>query len=386
MITGVIWKANNAVALKRIVPTIYKRYFPTSGVVSFFRQADFLHERAISPNQLKWKQLINLLIGSSRSETRLLDSMSGKELKRVLQFLSGAHCQTRRHETFHKISDRFSLLISENDNWNTGDMLGIARLYIEAALDVIDANARRFKAGDISECVTVSHNLLNQLFSIIYARNISTDEIPSLLFTLSVAVSKGWIQGPGMISLVQYSKKAVDYLLHNDTDLSVRIETLWAISRLVKLGLLDRESVDQLPVRRLISSNDLLRYRIGENFTCVDFAPAGSFHHLLQLEEAFTVLDLRESSIAQLVKEIIRSGSQRDALVAVDYIWWCALAECEVHPDLCEWVKACTGLSENDRWRCVNGASHIVEITKRRGNVVPPQLEYLISIYADKKI
>jgi hypothetical protein len=342
-----------------------------------WRQVEFLRGRPFCPNQLKWKQLVNSLIGSRKSDSRLIDSMDLGEVLKILEFVSLAHCQSRRHELFSCITRRLSRLVSENDSASSGDILSMIQLYLNASLDVIDANSRRYKTVQIRECVTATHTLMNELFSVISKRQLLIAEIPKFLFVASIAASKDWSDPIGF-SLSEASNKAIGFLLGTDANHSIRIETIWAISRLVKLGLVEQACLDIVPLRRLISPNELQRYELGNNFTCLEVAPVNSFHHLLQLEEAFTTLDLRETSVGKLLGTIMESITPTNSLIMVDFIWWCAMAECDVHPRLSEWAKAGTGgLSENDRWKFVNGISHIVEISKRRGTVSSDKLEQL---------
>ena len=140
-------------------------------------------------------------------------------------------------------------------------------------------------------------------------------------------------------------------------------------------------------LKRLVSPVDLVPFRKAENLTCVEFAPSSSFHSLLQLEEALETLGLSHFTVGRELAALIESVSTqfRDPHIASDFIWWCAVSEGDIHPYLTNWITAASsGLPENEAWRSVNGAAHVLDIAKRRGSVPNDhrlRLEYLVRNY-----
>jgi hypothetical protein len=188
----------------------------------------------------------------------------------------------------------------------------------------------------------------------------------------AIAQSKGWFDlGEQVAPLPDILDACLKHLRLNYVYFSTRSKTLWAVGRLKTLGCVAVSDEGQAFLRRSVIPQELLRFDVTSNFTIVQPANASEFHHLLQLEEACTHLGFTDTLLSNELGTVIEKMTKenRDPRIETDLIWWCAQSESGVHKFLADWMTTCVShinlLSENDRWKCVNGFSHVVDIAKR---------------------
>jgi hypothetical protein len=347
----------------------------TDGVArrAFWKKFNYLKDQPVrSPNQLKWKQALNQLLGSSRNDSRLIDTMGTPELMKIASEFAGFHSQARRHEIFRQVSSRINAVSSRACDLTNDEILIFLQALLESSLDVVDSETKRFRSAQIRECITDSHSVITVLLSTILSRDLSPEESVKFMYLGAIAQSKGWFDfGEQEAPLSDILDACLKHLRTNYVDFSTRSKTLWAVGRLKTLGRVAVSDEGQAFLRRSVIPQELLRFDVTSNFTIVQPANASEFHHLLQLEEACTHLGFTDTLLSNELGTVIdkMTKENRDPRIETDLIWWCAQSESGVHKFLADWMTTCVShmklLSENDRWKCVNGFSHVVDIAKR---------------------
>lgn len=344
-----------------------------NAVRSFESQLGYLKRNpAITPTQLKWKQLINSMIGSTRSRNRAIDAIPPQQVLDVLSILSDHPEMPRRHEFFAAASSRLLGNLTNRENVNMSDSLRLLEVLLPSGLDVIDGESKRFRGSQVGECIQAAHELINILVEGI-SGELSGEDTTRFLICLALADSKGWIDSARCSTDVQcLLPKSIQYLSSGRAGHVRTCETLWAVGRLAESGSIRLDDADKRIMRRLISETDLLPFRSPLGFSNIEPAEPSTFHTLLQLDEAFPKLGLSDSSLVRSTQAILLdlSSTLGDHTVPIDLIWWSARAECGIHPLLLHWVSLCMGridrMTQRERWICKNGVAHIVEISKRK--------------------
>lgn len=346
-------------------------------VREFWKLFDHLKEIPVkSPNQLKWKQAINLLIGSARSDRSLMDSIDPPDLLRIADHFSAVPCQLRRHEVFRSISQTLNSVDSRIRDLSTGQITAVLHSYMDASVDVVDSETKRFKSTQLRECITETHALISKLMAEVLSRDLAPAESMKLFYLIAKGHSKGWLETQSAdYKLQNMLLDTANYLKTAEVDFPSRCQTLWAVGRLTSMEQITVPENIRTILRRSIAPTEFVRFDISSNYTAVQPASKCEFPHLLQLEEFLTILDFSDTILGKELESVIEKVSLEniDPTIAANFIWWSAQSESGIHNFLTDWMTTCAShmnlLSENDRWKAVNGFAHIIEISNRNGTI-----------------
>jgi hypothetical protein len=253
----------------------------------------------------------------------------------------------------------------------------VIRGILEASLDVIDQETKRFKSQQIQASMRTCHDLINRLVEDILkeAHEVTTSTVTTdLLFALALGLRKGWLTSVPDQAVIESIAVLTLAQLDADASLRARAETVWALGELSSVGgYLISDSV-KAKVKRLLGESELLPFDLTQNFSTVDSVPREDFSILLQLQSGFEHLGLSDTCISSRVAGILSHVSTKpefaDSSICVYFIWWLAQSESPVHPLLNEWAKTCINradsLTDNERWMASTGLAHVMEIARRR--------------------
>ena len=342
-------------------------------VRSFNRQ--FEHLKATgkeSPNQLKWKQLLNALLGSPRSDVSALAHMSFDEILPVISHIATLPCQGRRHEVFSSCSERIMLIRAATGVLDTAASIQVVRAVLDASLDLVDAETRRFRSRQVREAIAASTQVLQTLVTDILSDDTSKltrHDSVRLVYSLAFAHDRGILPATRDGRLRGFADQAIEWCMSVQPGLGVptKAETVWAIGTFVSAGVVSGDVRDR--VRRIVTAQDLMGFQIGRNFSNVSIADPATFVALLQLQSGFRKLGLDSSALFSLIGDTLSDASTnpqcQNGTVAAQCIWWSARVADPASPLLADWTRTCMNrvdsLSENERWIASTGLHELLK-------------------------
>jgi hypothetical protein len=285
--------------------------------------------------------------------TKIDVSDVGKLLARLAEFPS----QTRSHEIFSLCGSRVLQLRAVSGPFQECESISLARAFLEARLDIADADTTRFRSRQVVKSVDVAGEVIRQLVKDIIVDCMKSTPAQACDAIYVIALSATRYGVSGLINIESLASNAVDYAmaLPVGESLQVKAEVTWGLSVLADHHLVSPQTATRN--KRIVSYGDLVRFRGGIRISraCTD-----DLKHLLQIESGLYRYN-KDSGIYRTVNEIVSdlSGSSENGPMAAQCIWWYAVAD-EPRPDhLAAWVRTCMNkrdsMADNERWMASNG-------------------------------
>ena len=329
-----------------------------SSVHEFRSQFSYLLTKPeLSLNQLKWRALLNTLVGSRRRESDLLTKIDVSDIGKLLECISLSPAQARKHVIFSLCGSRVLQLRAVSSPFQACESMTLARAFLEARLDLAGPDTLRFHSRQVIESVDVAGEVIRQLVKdiIVDCMKLTAAQACEAIYVIALSAIRYGISGLRNIDAL--ASDAVNYAmgLAVGESLQVKAEVTWALSVLANHNLVSPQTA--IRNKRIVCDGDLVRLRgdIGMSSGC--FA---DLKHLFQIESGL-YRNNKDSGIYKTVSEVVSglSGSGENGSMAAQCIWWCAVAD-EPSPDhLPAWVRTCmnkrASMTDNERWIASNG-------------------------------
>jgi hypothetical protein len=317
------------------------RFFASS-IITVRNQFQYLLSNpSIPPTSLKWRQLLNAILGSRKGEWGCLSEFPPVEVLGLISSLMNYPSQPRHHEVFALCGSRLvNLPISLEDH------VLLMRCFLGANLRVAHSETKRYRSRQVAECINIERLLVDRFFDQI----LTSDKIPGriaceVVYVYGLVSSRAELEHPSLSDrLAMIREEAIQYILDLDVGEAIllKAETLWGLSIMGQ----------HEPLRRVVTESEILTFDVSKNRAT---PRTSEFRALLQLRSGLSRAGLSESSLYQAVNKMIADATCDASKISViaEWIWWSSMVQ-ENAEELSPWAKICVSrrdsLTENEKW------------------------------------